>query len=58
MIFNPLSSLTLRTPTMPTSLSAVALLFFAHHVLAHEHHGEDILEGEAVSAEPIVCFQR
>lgn len=22
---------------------------------AHEHHGEEIPEGEAVSAEPLVC---
>ncbi|KAL6712813.1 hypothetical protein ACLMJK_009654 [Lecanora helva] len=32
---------------------AAALLYFARSVLAHEHHGEDIPEGEAISAEPI-----
>lgn len=31
-----------------------ALLCLAGHVFAHEHHMDDIPEGEAVSAEPIV----
>lgn len=39
---------------MSRPFAALALLGFARSVFAHEHHGEDIPEGEAVSAEPIV----
>ena len=42
--------------TMPGLLSALALLLSAGYGFAHEHHTEDIPEGEAVSAEPIVRF--
>ena len=41
---------------MGSPLSIAALLCFAGQVLAHEHHTDDIPEGEAVSAEPIVCL--
>lgn len=35
-------------------LAAVAGLSLVYRVAAHEHHGDQIPEGEAVSPEPIV----
>lgn len=43
---------------MGSPLSIAALLCFVGQVLTHEHHMDDIPEGEAVSAEPIVCLSR
>ena len=34
----------------------ITWISLARHVMPHEHHGEDIPDGEAVSAEPIVCL--
>lgn len=51
-VIPPLQSTT--NLTMSRLSAAVAFLYFAHGVFGHEHHGEDIPEGEAISAEPIV----
>lgn len=50
----PLSTSTARTSAMSRPLRVAALLYLVGHVFAHEHHMDDIPEGEAVSAEPIV----
>ncbi|KAK3169409.1 hypothetical protein OEA41_008792 [Lepraria neglecta] len=42
-----------RIAAIGSPLSIAALVCFAGQVLAHEHHMDDIPEGEAVSAEPI-----
>ena len=53
---SPIMLSAVRIPAMSSLLSIAALLCFAGQVLAHEHHMDDIPEGEAVSAEPIVCL--
>ena len=56
MIVSILSPQIPRITSMSRPTAVVALLFLARHVLAHEHHEEDIPEGEGVSAEPIVYY--
>lgn len=43
-----------RILTMSRPLRALALLYLAGQALAHEHHTDEIPEGEAISAQPIV----
>lgn len=38
------------------SVAGLVYLFLIGRATAHEHHGEDIPDGQAVTAEPIVCF--
>ena len=44
----------MRTSAMIRPLNLAALLCFAGYTLAHEHHMDDIPEGEGISADPIV----
>lgn len=39
-----------------TVVQALLCLSIAGHVAAHEHHSDDIPEGEGISAEPIACI--
>ena len=39
------------------SVAALVYIFLIDCTTAHEHHGEDILEGEAISVKPIVCLR-
>lgn len=44
---------------MTSTMANVVLLglsLFASRVLAHEHHGDAVPEGEGVTADPIVRF--
>ncbi|KAK0512997.1 hypothetical protein JMJ35_005014 [Cladonia borealis] len=43
----------MRTSAMLRPLNLAALLCFAGYALTHEHHMDDIPEGEGISAEPI-----
>ena len=38
------------------SVAGLVYIFLIDRATAHEHHGEDIPEGEAISAKPIVCL--
>lgn len=40
----------------PSFLIAVSFLSLATKVIAHEHHDDEIPEGEAISADPIVVL--
>ena len=35
---------------------ALVMLLAARGTMAHEHHNEKIVEGEYVSADPLVCW--
>lgn len=39
---------------MSASIRLLALLYLAGQALTHEHHTDEIPEGEAISAQPIV----
>lgn len=54
MFFNALSTSAARMPTMSRPLRLLALLYLAGQALAHEHHTDEIPEGQAISAQPIV----
>lgn len=54
IFFNALSTSAARIPTMSRPLRVLALLCLAGQALAHEHHTDEIPEGEAISAQPIV----
>ena len=43
-----------QIPTMSRPLCILALLYLAGQALTHEHHTDEIPEGEAISAQPIV----
>lgn len=58
MFFNALSMSAALIPTMSRPLPVLALLCLAGQVLAHEHHTDEIPEGEAISAQPIVLSPR
>ena len=54
MFFNTLFASATQMPTMFRPLSVLALLYLTRQALAHEHHTDEIPEGEAISAQPIV----
>ena len=56
MFSDALSTSAAPTPTMSYPLSLIALLCLAGQAWAHEHHTDEIPEGEAISAQPIVPF--
>ncbi len=37
------------------SVAGLVYILMIGRATAHEHHGEDIPDGQAVTAEPIVC---
>ena len=52
---SPYSRPLAQISTMSRPLPVLALLYLAGQALAHEHHTDEIPEGEAISAQPIVC---
>ena len=45
-----------RLPVMSGSIPLLALLYLAGQALTHEHHTDEIPEGQAISAQPIVLI--